>query len=86
MTPLRLTASQRAHLVRLATAGGRAAVLRACGWHRAVLDALATHGLVVVHPGGSTSRCPRTGIGVFTPGVATVEITEAGRVLATNGG
>lgn len=75
-----LTTAQREHLTRLAcSAETRVTVRNSTGWNARVLAALHDAGLVVVHPGGTESRCPRSGVQVFTPGPSTVELTDAGR-------
>ena len=45
---------------------------------RRTVAVLEHRGLVRVHPGGTTAKCPRSGVDVFTPGPALVSITPAG--------
>lgn len=45
---------------------------------RRTVAVLERRGLVRVHPGGATSKCPRSGVDVFTPGPALVSITPDG--------
>jgi len=74
-----LTKSQREHLAYLSRNG--ATLLRSGGTlNRRVLNKLADTGLVKITPGGTTAKCPRSGVDVFTPGPDTVAITFEGRV------
>lgn len=78
----RFTHAQRKQLAMLARARkGTAEVRPADGWNRRVLDVLMLAGLVTIKPGGSESRCPKSGVMVFTATPALATITAAGMAL-----
>lgn len=75
-----LSVAQRRVLRALVAAGGSKLVVTGeGGLPRVTINHLAGLGLVRVQPGGTTSKCPRSGIDVFQPGPSTAHITDEGR-------
>lgn len=77
VTVVKLSAAQRRVLRALVAAGG--SKLMTPDVPRVTVNKLVELGFVTVKPGGTTSKCPRSGVDVFTPGPATATITGAGR-------
>lgn len=78
MSAPKLTDAQRRVLRRLVAAGGSAA-LGVPEMPTRTVELLASRGLVRVERGGITTKCPRSGIDVFTPSPSTAHLTQDGR-------
>ncbi len=76
-TALKLSPAQRRVLRTLVASGG--SKLMTPDVPRVTVSKLASLGFVKVTPGGTMSKCPRSGVDVFTPGPATATITTEGR-------
>lgn len=78
MTPTKLSTAQRRVLRALVQAGG-SKLLVGGELPTRTIHLLEDRGLLRVERGGTTSKCPKSGVDVFSPGPSTAHITEAGR-------
>ena len=78
--PASLSVAQRRVLRALVAAGGSKLLVGGELPHRTV-QLREDRGWLKIERGGTISKCPRSGVDVFTPGPSTAVITDAGRAI-----